>query len=375
MKTVLFGPFVGELGWELLWWQGWVRKVCKTTYSGYRRIALSMPGREPFYPYVDEFWPLPDEISSRLLSHRNFITDYWKNGLPRAGGFPFRRLFFGLRLQRRALSDQKLPDLEPVIASLIESCRQKLGGDVTIHCPCYLNHFAPDNLTFGVSCPETPRMEREIRPHKIPFEKQLLEPILPTSKGKSALAELASPDERFIALFPRNRNLRRPDKNWPREKYDDLIGALKELYPGRRIAVLGDPAGAHYAEGAPEGCLDLINGPPDVRLDVQTALLLQCDLALGSFSGAILLALACGCPSITWGYQNVRKLYHDENYLNTPFVYYPFMEASVEEILAIAKEMIAGRSPALWDPAPDDVSHLRPRSWFRRALHRLAFRF
>ncbi|MFQ5692237.1 MAG: glycosyltransferase family 9 protein, partial [Nitrospinota bacterium] len=330
MKTVLFGPFIGELGWELMWWQGWVRKVCQTTYAGCHRIAVSTPGREPFYPYVDEFWPLPDHIQKRLRSQRNYITDYWRNGLPQAGGFPIKKLLLNLRLQRKEVSETALPDLEPDIAALIASYRKRVPGELVVHCPCYLNHFAPDGLTFGVSCPEKPRSERSIRPHKIPLAQQLLEPIQPTARGLEELDRLASPQERLIAVFPRNRTMRRSDKNWPREKYDRLIRALQTRYPDHRVAILGDPVGAHYADGVPEGCLDLINCAPQVRLDLQVAALSRCGLALGSFSGAILLALACRCPAVTWGYQNVAKLYHDETYLNTSFVYYPFMESSVE---------------------------------------------
>ena len=45
------------------------------------------------------------------------------------------------------------------------------------------------------------------------------------------------------------------------------------------------------------------------------------DLALGSMSGAILMALACGCPSITWGDSEQFRRYHLENICLTPFSY------------------------------------------------------
>jgi hypothetical protein len=52
-KVVIFGPFVGEFGWELLFWQGWVRKVSRSEFRDYWKVAVSYPGREVFYPDVD----------------------------------------------------------------------------------------------------------------------------------------------------------------------------------------------------------------------------------------------------------------------------------------------------------------------------------
>lgn len=37
--TVFFGPFVGELGWEMLFWQGLVRKMSRGHFRDHDRIA------------------------------------------------------------------------------------------------------------------------------------------------------------------------------------------------------------------------------------------------------------------------------------------------------------------------------------------------
>jgi hypothetical protein len=84
MKTVFFGPFVGEFGWELLAWQGWVRKVCRNEYKDYHKIVCSFPGHYPLYPDTDEYIPLPQWLVDTKLPARAYITDCWIGDLPHA---------------------------------------------------------------------------------------------------------------------------------------------------------------------------------------------------------------------------------------------------------------------------------------------------
>src|SRR5689334_9170193 len=45
-ETLFAGPFLGEFGWELMSWQGFVRKLSR----GYRRTVVYCPrGREALY--------------------------------------------------------------------------------------------------------------------------------------------------------------------------------------------------------------------------------------------------------------------------------------------------------------------------------------
>ena len=53
MKTVFFGPFVGEFGWEMLYWHAWVNKVSNGKFKNYKKIVASFSGRESFYPNAD----------------------------------------------------------------------------------------------------------------------------------------------------------------------------------------------------------------------------------------------------------------------------------------------------------------------------------
>ena len=82
MKTVFFGPFIGEFAWELIHWQGWVRKITREKYSKSRIIVSSYNGRAGLYPHADEFWPLPQWFTDRKINSVRYILKGWKQGLP-----------------------------------------------------------------------------------------------------------------------------------------------------------------------------------------------------------------------------------------------------------------------------------------------------
>lgn len=319
MKTVFFGPFIGELGWELLYWQGWVRKVCQGEYKNYRKIASSFPGREAFYPYVDEFWPHPKEILNYKISQRDYITDFWRNGFPNPdAGKPY-------------------PNFEPVIRGLLKEYKQNLPEDTLCYVPFDINYYQKDNIQFGVS--------KDFLTQSIPFKYQLLELIAPTKKGEDAFKKIYRGEKKLIAIFPRCRETQRPDKNWLREKYDILIDLLQQAYGDKyKIAILGEPGGAFYTDGTPKDTLDLINVPSELRMDIQVAALKRTDLVLGGISGAILFALACGVPCITWGYFGEMYRYYKENFLRTKLIYHPIIKVSPQKIFRLCSAVLDGKS-------------------------------
>src|SRR5258708_38385520 len=96
MKTVFFGPFIGEFGWELLFWQGWVRKMCRNEFRNHHKVVASYPGRQAFYPYADEVWPLPERFLNLKVSGHSYFTDGWRGGYPgKHEGVQEPRLLFG----------------------------------------------------------------------------------------------------------------------------------------------------------------------------------------------------------------------------------------------------------------------------------------
>lgn len=343
MKTVFFGPFIGEFGWELLYWQGWVRKVCLGEYKDYKKIAASCPGREPFYPYVDEFWPHPDEFLSFKNSQRGYHADYWKNGFPK-GSYAVRHWKYGIfPSYKYEVLGAQLPDFEPVVVSLLEKYKAMLPKNAIYYSPFQWNCYEKDNLEFGVKYTGNPQSNEDFFTKRIDFKYQLLEPIQPSKKGIDIFKKKFGGGNKLIAIFPRNRTLRRSDKNWPKENYNKLIQALLEQYGHKyNIGIFGAPGGAFYADGVPEGTLDFINLPDSARMDVQVAALQNAVFAIGGMSGAILFSLACGCPTITWGHVAEMNRYHRENFTNTDFIYYPKMYASVNEILRLCKSKLEG---------------------------------
>lgn len=322
-KTVFFGPFVGEFGWELLYWQGWVRRLCQKEFKDYHKIACSFIGRQPFYPDVDEFWPLTFKNIEGIISSRGYITDNWIKGLPKADG-----------------NNVKVVEIYPLLNKILMQFKDRLPRDTIFFAPWMLINDPLDNTCYGTFIPQNPKNSEEFKTYLIPYEKQILGPLQPTSKGIKLLGELIDEKEKLIAIFPRCRLTRRPDKNWTKEKYEVLIKSLQTEYPHFKIAVFGEPGGAFFSDGVPPGCLDLINVEPDSRLDIQIAALKQSKLALGGESGGLVFALAAGCPTLCWGSAGNHHIFKKDNYTLTKQYRYANKDASIKTITRLASWII-----------------------------------
>ncbi|MEK9135219.1 MAG: hypothetical protein AAB451_02870 [Patescibacteria group bacterium] len=305
-KTVFFGPFVGEFGWELLFWHGWVKRLCRTRYKDCYKIACSFPGRYPFYPEVDAFWPLPDEFLKFPISSRNYITDYWNKGKP------------------EATVPANLPDVWPRLKRVIADFQKKLPKDTEFIHPWTYRYDKEDKRHYGV--------DKKYTPYAPPYSKQILVKIQPTQKGRETLKKIVSPEEKLIVIFPRKRNFRRPDKNWKKESYQLLINRIQKKLPGYKIAILGEPGGAFFEEGVPKNCLDLINVNPYQRMDIHLAAVSQAKLAVGGQSGGVSFAMAGGAKTITWGNAVFERVIAKENYLNSPLIFLPLSDPSIDLI-------------------------------------------
>lgn len=322
MKRVFFGPFIGEFGWELLFWHGWVRKMCLEKYKNYYKIAASFPGRQPFYPLVDEFLSHPTELLKGNISSRAYYTDNWRRGFYKG--------------------DDKLVVGEELVNSLISYYRGLVGEDTQFIVPTRWNIFPDLGLEFGIKCPPEATSDNEIKTKRILFKDQVFDYLFPSKKGVRECSKIVDSSTPIIAIFPRARRTRRSDKNWAKEKYESLITLLQNAYPNYAVGIFGEPGGAYFVEGVPVACLDFININPMLRMDIQVAALKQTVLALGSMSGAVLVALACGTPSVTWGYPESERRYHYENFMNTYFYYIPDIDPVVECVFSTVKYIIDG---------------------------------
>lgn len=323
-KTVFFGPFVGEFGWELAGWHGWVKRLCRGRYAKHRKIACSFPGRYPLYPDVDEFWPLPQKLLKNRISSRGYITDCWIKGFPRPDSGP-----------------SELPEMRPLVEEVIKKFKEKLPDDTEFIVPWELRYDKEDKRRYGVSIPEDPKSDEDFKTYGIPLSNQILEKLQPTPQGLKLLKTMVGPKERLISVFPRHRPFRRPDKSWSKEKYEILIDGLKREFPEFKLAILGEPGGAFFAEeGVPKDCVDLIRIAPEHRMDVQIAALKQSDISVGGLSGAMYFTLATGCRTLTWGETGAEKNLRKWNYTKTKLVYYPSTNAPVGTIMEYIRWML-----------------------------------
>jgi len=357
--TVFFGPFIGEFGWEFKFWQGWVRRMCRGPFRDHWKVAASFPGRHVFYPDVDEFWPHPPHLAVGTVSALGYITDYWRNGWPKPNRRFEKRGFFGRSRWVKETFDaaDHRPDVEPRLVALLEEYRAKLGAETTWFVPWRLNVIDDDRMTFGATYPDRPAADEDFVQYSIPFHRQALEPLRASEAGRKALAEQGATDAtEFIAIFPRHRRLRRPDKNWQQDRWDALLPRLRRRWPQLQIAILGEPGGAFYEDGVPAGCLDLINVPPDVRLDTQIALLQRARVAIGTVSGAIIVAQATGAPTVTWDYPGRRMQAETLNFFDTPMICLDRIDPSVETVEeAVATTLASAGQGQTRLPTPGDL--------------------
>jgi hypothetical protein len=336
MKTVFFGPFIGEFGWEYLYWHAWVNKVCQNEYKDYKKIVASYPGRESFYPLCDEYWAHPIEFIELLNSCNGYITDYWSRGFPRWNA-SVQKKFLGLipyESWEFSKPEQSPIEIKGIASELLDSYIAKLPKDSIIYAPFKLNTF--DGLEFGIIGDEMPSSDKDIIQKPIPFSRQQFEILQPSLMAKNLITNYLQPDIKLIAIFPRNRINRRPDKNWNKDKYLQVIKFFTENYNEYKIGIFGSPGQAFFDHDLPVGAIDFINLPDNQRMNIQIAALKQSYLALGSLSGATLIARSAGVPTISWGLQRDGSRFHSENLSNIETIFHPVQNPDSDQIIKLS---------------------------------------
>ena len=186
MKTVFFGPFIGEFAWELIHWQGWVRKITREKYSKSRIIVSSYDGRAGLYPDADEFWPLPQWFTDRKINSVRYILKGWKQGLP---GSKEIRVFSEKKIKNGHLEISSrteeiyIPadhdDTEPVAEKLLAEFQSRLPDETVLHIPWRYNVIEEQELEFGVLPADHPLMNLK---HPLPKEKRIIVREIPLAK-------------------------------------------------------------------------------------------------------------------------------------------------------------------------------------------------
>ena len=340
MRTVFFGPFVGEFGWEYLYWHAWVNKVCETDFGDYRKIVASYPGRESFYLYADEYWSHPDKIVDILESCNGYITDYWHNGFPRPNTSVNKKFMGVIPYEDWEFVEQNTDQVsvKTEMDNVMAKYKKILPEDTLFFTPYEECHF--DGFDFGVKVKINPNSDSDISQSPIPFSKQSFQLLKPPSKACDLIKDYLKPDDKLIAIYPRNRAQRRLDKNWSKDKYLELINYFRTNYPEYKIGIFGAPGQAYFDDNMPTDLVDFINLPDDQRMNIQIAALKQADLAVGSLSGAVLVSRAAGVPTLSWGLLRDGSRFHDENRNEIETIFHPIQNPEAKDIQVLSSSIL-----------------------------------
>ena len=310
------GPFIGEFGWELCYWHGWLRRIKHEFLPDQELIVSSYPGRYPFYEFASEFIKLPEWFLKKNYSQRDFLLDIedsskkeQKEDLKRLI-FYYKELFnddetffifnypqknhetrffhkLSLRL-KRFLPKKRYHDLK----SFLESCNDfngiPLEGPLFLEWPERFNAFtqrpnSADQVWINLSASKLGAEKRD----SILKDYDQGRPIFP--------------------LFPRKRLQRRPDKNWPEESGRDLISLLIEEFDPI-IILCGAPSGAYFSgEKNTRNIINIIDEDPEIILDLQLAFLDIAEVSIHGRSGSCYLSFQNGCKTFMAGPEKDRE--------------------------------------------------------------------
>jgi len=306
---VLYGPFVGEFAWELLWWQGWVRLHShRSRRRGLVIVACSFRGRSPFYPNADHFIAAEDfNIVGENHSSRAYIADDWDEST----FLPPLRLSSGT-------------------VSLINHLGARFPGSYKVFAPW--RTIKTEDICFG-----TGLIDHQYVHRKPSSAMQDLHPL----HCRRSLGLRVGLSARGIAIFPRYRKTRRPDKNLNEQFYMSLSKLLIGL--GFQVFLLGEPSGAYSFDLECNSFVNLVEGvAEDERLDAHINALSQCVYAIGGISGALFFSLYQGVSTIALGTADMLNCFGlSENIRNTP-LFAVAIENGDQVVLASIEKIIIG---------------------------------
>ena len=211
MKTAFFGPWVGELGWELMAWQGFCRFEARNFDKVY---VCSFPDMEFLYQdFADEF--IPHDYPNRKLDFEN-----------------------------------------------IDDVEFELPVDIDAHYKPFKTYKVPDQ-------------------HFIQYGSKL-------------------PKSFVFDILIHARNIRIAHKNYPEEKWEQIVNGIQEVLNTDSIASIGQIPDLHI-----KGTKDLRGIPLGDLCDSMA----NSQVVIGGSSGVMHLATLCNTPIIVWG---DRRTYFNE---------------------------------------------------------------
>jgi hypothetical protein len=270
-ETVIYGPYVGEFGWEV---HAWAPHVCTDislhAEEGHteRRIIVCPVGSEALY--------------SRAVEHG---AELFTINRPE-----------GVSAEWMSLSPNSPTDAIVAIKSEIEA----RFGAVRYHEPQPGSKYAQDITDNRV---DSPRHDYSVSGPHGPDESKYLGP------GKKS-------QKIVIGVVARGRKDLGQERNFA--GWDELVLSLRNRMPGCEVRSLGTEAGnRHFGE------IDL-RTYPDAGLFITNAR--RCHLLVGESSGTMHLAVAAGVPSVVFGPDRGRERYRRDNVCGVPMMFIPSTE-------------------------------------------------
>lgn len=265
-RTVFFGPFLGELGWECSRWRGFIQHWWEEQYPKANVIVASFPGRESLYRSLNaKFIPLP-----QWFLDKKYDVDSYES-----------------------------VDITPAdYGKLLRYFKQfyNVGETREIRTPRGCNYILP-----------ALRNQKIIRLNASDSARELSDRVL---KG----------NEEFILVSARGRS-RGAARNWPERSWKKLITNIRSAYPNLAVVIVGNPSGSSLNGFEGEKIINLMDKVPgEIAIDVTIAFLERATTYITSQSGSTHLGLQTGCPSIVLGHEEKRHAV-EENYLKTPCMF------------------------------------------------------
>lgn len=275
---VFLGPWLGEFGWELIYWQGFVRRYVEEHPEQYI-ICGSWFGNSALYESVDEYWSMSYEGEGE--------SDMFLAPIGRQGTY---------RVVRDLMTRGLLPD--------------RLLLPDRVHDRGWIE--------FG-----RPKLNQSFRK------------LMPTDDAVELLKEKL-PNPRCATLFLRSRKTE-VEKNWPLEKWQGLAEAISSS--GICPVFSGSINGKMRVPGFPD-LRDLVprgEGWTDHNL----ALIHRSCFIVSGESGPGFLPGLTGTPGIVFGHSREANRYvRTENIFSTPLRYIQKRDPRLEEIVDAALELI-----------------------------------
>ena len=326
---VIAGPFIGEFGWELSYWQAWLRYLKRNRYQNNKFIVISYPGREQLYEFADKFISLPESFLNKNYSQKAYFLDYELKDisfLKKSLNELYETIFNEFRNEKFiniSCFPQKIKTTN-YYYRLGRYLNFFLKGNNKKNIIDHFNNYAgkkikePFHLNF-------PYYEKKYYPQYPLINQQLFIKLEHTKKAKNLVEKIISTynKKHIFTLFPRKRMIRRSDKNWGEKNWEKFINKLIQKYDPL-IFLCGTKNGSYFDNlENNENIFNTINFKFHSLLDFQIAMIHKSDISIHGLSGSAILSLLCNKKTFMYGNsKEYRTICIEGNPLNTKLYYH-----------------------------------------------------